>query len=232
MRFKVIGGAIAAVVFPLSAAVFAQSAPGSQSSTPGAQQGPTASQQQSGSSPQTSPATRNGSQSLVTVIGCLRPVDQSAAGANVGTTLSDIQYELTSARMSSGAGAAASGGRDANGGNAGAANAGASATGGSSAGATGTSGTGATATSGAGATNGTSAASGGANATDSGALRGTTYRLTSENIEELRPHENHQVEVSGTLVSDGQAGASASAGGGSRLRVDAVRMIAASCEAR
>ena len=70
-------------------------------------------------------------------------------------------------------------------------------------------------------------------ATGAGAAVGTSgtatrYQLDGEE-KAISPHLNHQVEITGTLQPAGAAAAAGATGAGPTLKVDAVKMVAATC---
>jgi hypothetical protein len=72
--------------------------------------------------------------------------------------------------------------------------------------------------------------------------KGMTYALAAENLEELKTHENQRVEIIGRMSPSltalpagavGTAGSTAKAvADAPRIRVDAVKMVAGSCDAK
>ena len=77
--------------------------------------------------------------------------------------------------------------------------------------------------------------SGAATATASASTTATSYRLDGEDSK-LTPHVGHKVEITGTLDSSSAAGSAPSGGASAsasamapKLKVDAVKMIAATC---
>ena len=73
----------------------------------------------------------------------------------------------------------------------------------------------------------------GGGATGAGAAVGTSgtamrYQLDGED-KAISPHLNHQVEITGTVQPAGAAAAAGATGAGPTLKVDAVKMVAATC---
>jgi hypothetical protein len=56
----------------------------------------------------------------------------------------------------------------------------------------------------------------------------TRYQLDGEE-KAISPHLNHQVEITGTLQPAGAAAAAGATGAGPTLKVDSVKMVAATC---
>lgn len=73
----------------------------------------------------------------------------------------------------------------------------------------------------------------GGGATGAGAPVGTSgtamrYQLDGED-KAISPHLNHQVEITGTVQPAGAAAAAGASGAGPTLKVDSVKMVAATC---
>jgi hypothetical protein len=73
----------------------------------------------------------------------------------------------------------------------------------------------------------------GGGATGAGAPVGTSgtamrYQLDGEE-KAISPHLNHQVEITGTVQAAGAAAAAGATGAGPTLKVDSVKMVAATC---
>lgn len=73
----------------------------------------------------------------------------------------------------------------------------------------------------------------GGGATGAGAAVGTSgtamrYQLDGED-KAISPHVNHQVEITGTVAPAGAAAAAGATGAGPTLKVDSVKMVAATC---
>ena len=73
----------------------------------------------------------------------------------------------------------------------------------------------------------------GGGATGAGAPVGTSgtatrYQLDGEE-KAISPHLNHQVEITGTVQPAGAAAAAGASGAGPTLKVDSVKMVAATC---
>lgn len=73
----------------------------------------------------------------------------------------------------------------------------------------------------------------GGGATGAGAPVGTSgtamrYQLDGEE-KSISPHLNHQVEITGTVQPAGAAAAAGASGAGPTLKVDSVKMVAATC---
>ena len=82
----------------------------------------------------------------------------------------------------------------------------------------------------------------GANASAAASDKGMTYALAAENLEELKTHENKRVQIIGRMSPPltalpagavGTAGSTAKAvADAPRIRVDAVKLVAGSCDAK
>ncbi len=68
----------------------------------------------------------------------------------------------------------------------------------------------------------------GATAT-SGAASKTTLGLTVKPSENLKPHANHKIEVTGTVAPAASASSAAAGGPRQNLTVESVKMVAATC---
>lgn len=187
---------VLSAVFVASAMAVA-AAQGQQPQTPSGQQPSTGSQQSASA------------QEKVVISGCVQTTTAAAPSASAtGAAQSASRYELTNARMTSGAGGAAGA----------TASTAAGRTGGTASGTTGT------------GTTGTTEGAGGATSQAGSTISagGMRYRLEGDE-KMLSQHVNHQVEITGTVMRPAAA-AGAAAQAMATLKVESVKMVAAKCQ--